>query len=69
MQKVNFCLIDLGLKCSIGRVNLKIMTSRKEVSTEPPQYNGDFWGLQKRDYLATRETLLSKKFIVGMVIL
>ena len=23
---------------------------------EPPQYNGVFWGLQKREYLANRET-------------
>ena len=34
---------------------------RKELSMKPPQYNGDPWGLQKRDYLAKRETQISKE--------
>ena len=42
---------DLRLNGCIGRRNLEL--KRKEVSMEPPQYNGDLLGLQKRDYLAS----------------
>jgi hypothetical protein len=40
---------------------------RKEVSMEPPQYNGGLLGLQKREYLARTESLLFKKNLVDLI--
>jgi hypothetical protein len=34
------------------KVKLEKQEFRKEVSMEPPQYNEDLLGLQKREYLA-----------------
>jgi hypothetical protein len=43
------------------------LEEQEEVSMEPPQYNGGLLCLQKREYLAKRETQFSKEFIVDMV--
>jgi hypothetical protein len=47
---------------------LKNNISRKEVSMEPPQYNRDLLGLQKREYLARKEIDFVKECIVDLII-
>jgi len=55
----NMILFDFSqsLESCIAQRNLEITLAetRKEVSMEPPQYNGGLWGLQKREYLAKRK--------------
>ena len=40
---------------------MKNNVTRKKVGMEPPQYNGGLLGIQKREYLAKRKPLRTKK--------